>query len=61
MEVMNLKDFRKQIKGDNKFRKLREMTKASIIAIIEAETFKHDDSKVLDILNGLMQTIKDLV
>ena len=59
MEVINLKEFRKQIKRDNSIRKIKEQVKAKVITIIENTDGYFETQS--DFENAIIQKIKDLI
>ena len=62
MEVINLKEFRKQIKRDNNIRRVKEQVKESIITLIESHlSIDSTESKIDLELNHIIQNIKDLI
>lgn len=63
--VLNLKDFKKQIKRDNSMRRVREKVReqiiASVITMIEAEDNEYTSPKVSEVLNKLIMMIRSLI
>ncbi|MCK4422498.1 MAG: hypothetical protein KAV18_00315 [Candidatus Omnitrophica bacterium] len=59
MEVINLKEFRKQIKRDNSVRKIRDEVKERIITLIE-NTDGYFETQT-DLIEKIIQNIKDLI
>lgn len=59
MEIINLKDFKKQIKTDNKNRKIKENTKKDIITLIENINGYFETQT--DLIETIIQKIKEII
>lgn len=59
MEIINLKDFKKQINTDNKNRKIKENIKKDIITLIENINGYFETQT--DLIETIIQKIKDKI